>query len=384
MYYPYYHYLFQITPVSLINGLAAAALMIFIFHKILASRHLYPKYRIDFLGLMLFIILIRLVFPWEFFLTKTIRCENFLWTIYDFLRRPSIAGLSIFSIFGGIWILGSTLLLFRHIQTLVQLKKEALKIKKCARIFCLRDFIREDYFKNYTVVESNQVKRPMVQGFDDCIYVPEGFHKQDIIYSVLIHESVHLKRRHLYYKEMISLVCIVFWWFYPIYILEKDFELFLEMKTDITVSKLLKNEEYFTYAEDLVREAKKECRKHSSDKSAIAFNNSSQLYYRINYYLENQKHPKTQKALLYLFSALFLSTWLFIFEPIPTYERNLPANVGTADEYYIILYEDGTAQDVIRNNPMPRYKPDEKELNKMLQWNYPLTVIRVKDLKEPA
>lgn len=384
MYYPYYPYLLQITPVSLMNGLAAVAFMIFIFHKIVSSKHLYPKYRIDFLGLMLFLILLRLLLPWELFITKTIRCQNFLWTIYEFLQRPFIAGASILNLFALIWAAGILVLSIKHIKDIYVLKKTSQQIKEKGRIFCLSDFISESCFKNYRIVESPLVKRPMVQGFDNCIYVPQGFHKQDIIYSVLIHEAVHLKQKHLYFKELISLLTIVFWWFYPIYILEKDFELFIEMKTDISVSKLLKSEEYFSYAEDLVREAKKENDKQASKKLSIAFNNSSQLYYRINYYLENQNHPKTQKFFLYLFSALILSTWLFIFEPIPNYERNLPANVGTADEYYILIYEDGTCQDIIRDNPMPRYKPSEKEIQKMLQWNYPLTVIRVKDLKEPA
>lgn len=193
MYKPYYPYLFQITPVSLINGLIACALMIFIFHKIVSSKHLYPKYRIDFLGLMLFLIVLRLVFPWEFFLTKTIRCQNIVWNIYSALHEPLIGRLSLLQLFSLLWVVGILLLAIKHAKDLIRLKNTSQKIKENARLFCLSDFIRESCFKNYTIVESSQVSRPMVQGFDECIYVPENFHKQDVIYSVLIHEAVHLK-----------------------------------------------------------------------------------------------------------------------------------------------------------------------------------------------
>ena len=73
---------------SLLMTLIAASVLILLLHLILTGKKHYRLFRTDFLGILMIAVLLRILFPVEFFFTISIYSEHVMTAVRDFLLSP--------------------------------------------------------------------------------------------------------------------------------------------------------------------------------------------------------------------------------------------------------------------------------------------------------
>lgn len=109
----------------------------------------------------------------------------------------------------GIWIIGFLLcVLIKLLQRATikkRIKEECIGIHSCVSIG-----------RNNVNVLITENIGPMVYGIKPVIYVPKDFISSDIYNSILIHEKMHIVRKHYMLLLLIDLVSCIYW-FLPYY-----------------------------------------------------------------------------------------------------------------------------------------------------------------------
>ena len=62
----------------------------------------------------------------------------------------------------------------------------------------------------------------------------------------------HIKNKDILIKHLFNIISIIYWWFYPIYILKRQIDLFLEMRIDVTVNEKANVDEQKDYLNTLL------------------------------------------------------------------------------------------------------------------------------------
>ena len=120
-------------------------------------------------------------------------------------------------------------------------------------------------------------------------------------------------------KQIINILTIVYWWFYPVYILQKKIDLFIEVRVDEQLTKNMNTKERLSYASMLVKLQKnilnKDTLLYKHQTNFLIDDNSSILNYRVQYLLDESYSKKTSSVLILLLILLpFLSNSI-VFEP---------------------------------------------------------------------
>ena len=110
------------------------------------------------------------------------------------------------------------------------------------------------------VYRSDLVPSPMVIGFKKAIFLPETEFDHKELVNILEHELTHLRNKDIYIKNLINLLTIIYWWFPPIYVLQRQIDLFLEIRVDNKVTGNYSEKESLQYAQTLVSVQKKDMR----------------------------------------------------------------------------------------------------------------------------
>lgn len=336
----------SITITSMFIALMTSTFLILLLNYVLSNKRCYKKLRLDFLSILIFIIILRLCFPSEFFYTITIEAPFFMNPIITFFKLKVIKEITVFNILTIIWIIGCVHKLKQLYCQIKQTNHLFEYIKKSSNQMKISDFLPNYIDKDYPVFLTNLVPSPMVLLFKKAILVPNIKYTEIEISNILHHEATHLNQCDALIKRFIQILVILYWWFPLIYILEKQIDLFLEMRIDSKVSKKMTKKESLIYLKTLLSVKSKTLENNifpfSQISSFTIFENKNILKFRIEYFLEGNFKYKTKKSILFLLFILLISTNLVIFEP--SY-NNEPFLEGTyeADSFGHILHKkDGT------------------------------------------
>lgn len=159
----------------------------------------------------------------------------------------------------------------------------------------------------------------------------------------------HLKQHDILFKQVTSILTILYWWFPPIYWLQKCINFYIEVRADEKVTESLNPIDTLDYAETLINVQKKIQFADSiisNDISAYLIGESNSiLSYRVNYLLNKQIKQKTNKFLLFFLFLLPILTNSIIFEAYYENPKNLNDTLSEQDllnKNYLIQHKDGT------------------------------------------
>ncbi|MEE0474162.1 MAG: M56 family metallopeptidase, partial [Holdemanella biformis] len=154
---------------------------------------------------------------------------------------------------------------------------------------------------DYEIYQTSYINTPIVMGLRGIILIPEDLNKEEIDYA-LKHEITHIKHKDNLIKFTANLFKILFWWFIPIYIFNKQLDLYLELHADNKAIENLEEHKKLDYLNFLVKTQKQAIKSSTTVlNSNLSFNRKSNLNYRINAIL----NKKTR-------SAIFIVPILFI------------------------------------------------------------------------
>ena len=162
---------------SLLMTLIAASVLILLLHLILTGKKHYRLFRTDFLGILMIAVLLRILFPVEFFFTISIYSEHVMTAVRDFLLSPVTANLDVQGLLLLLWGCGSVIAALRYASVLWRTSLYIRELKRSSICTSVKDLLPDFQGKNYSVCLSAFINTPMVLGFDQTIFLP------DIAYS---------------------------------------------------------------------------------------------------------------------------------------------------------------------------------------------------------
>lgn len=299
--------------------------------------------------------IIRMLLPFEF--------PNYQYSIddpYIYVVISSIAKYINFSretlyIICGMWIIGIIIyccwLCKKYRKTLNMLEEFAVLDEEAQEILSSKI----DSSCKIPVHRTSAVSVPLITGLNHpVIYIPiEPYSDKEIEY-ILLHEYTHYKRKDLWKKFVLNLLCALVWWNPVIYVIRDEIVKLIEFNCDKSLSKKFEDFEVIDYLDTLVNAAKYNS-KFSKDLllftiEFVAVKNPQSIEQRIDLLMDNKEYKgkNLRKLFVILFAAVWMaSSYYFLWQPkydTPSGELwdETTSIVAGADNAYLEEQEDGT------------------------------------------
>ena len=254
-----------------------------------------------FFKLFLLIIFIKLCFPFETKLSILIPLDKIMNPLIDILQYKLFNQIYMYHFLLSVAVIGSIYQfaeLIKHIREcnyiIHEVKNNGIRIEN----------------PDYEIYQTSYINTPIVMGLRGIILIPEDLNKEEIDYA-LKHEITHIKHKDNLIKFTANLFKILFWWFIPIYIFNKQLDLYLELHADNKAIENLEEHKKLDYLNFLVKTQKQAIKSSTTVlNSNLSFNRKSNLNYRINAIL----NKKTRSAIFIvpiLFIMIFLNFLIF-------------------------------------------------------------------------
>lgn len=307
--------------------------MIFIFdfciHKQWNMNHIFFK-------LFLLIILIKLCFPFETKLSILIPLDKIMNPLINFLQYKLFNLIYVYHFLLFIAIIGSIYQFIEFIKHIKECKYIIYEVKKSGTLIENQD---------YEIYQTSYINTPMVVGLHGIILIPENLSEEETNYA-LKHEIAHIKHKDNLIKLIANVFKILFWWFIPIYILNKQLDLYLELHADNKAIENLEEEKKLNYLNFLVKTQKQTIKSSTTIlNSNLSFDRKSNLNYRINSIL-NKKNKSTIYVFPMLIAMLFLN--LLIITPYYTESNLTKGTYEISNSNAYILVNGGKKQLVVK------------------------------------
>lgn len=342
---------------SLFITLITVSILIFLFHFLITGKKSHALFRADFLTIILIAILMRIVFPVELFFTVTIPSTNLMTALHDALLFEILPPLTFMHILFIIWISGSVIMGVRYLLKMKRLHALSVYMQRNAAHHAISEYIQSD--KNYDLYISEVVSAPMVIGLRGAIYLPKADYSERELQYILSHEKQHLQNKDIWIKQFINVLIILYWWFPPLYILRKQIDLYLEMRTDSAVIKNMNKADYLEYIQTILDMQQKQAEaKPFYPNLSLCFidDNEVSLRYRVDFLLKGTPQSKTNRLFLMIAIMVPFLSNLIILEPSYINSPDLES-VYTFEEFqessYIIEHHDGTYTLVFDGEEIP-------------------------------
>lgn len=241
----------MITVYSLFWSIINCCLMAFVIFLLRTRTMLISKYGTAVLRFLILCCIIRILLPVEFPEHQYILADNFLysWIVKHFkiVLHPDFKSLLLtFLII--VWICGS---LFSGCRLL-------LKSRKVQKI--IRDNACVEFTRAKEILETIEpdcplpvrlcsgISVPVLAGYlHPTIYFPEYPYSDEELRYVLFHEHAHWKRKDIWKKLIMNIICILVWWNPAVYIIRRELSQLLEFRCDKTLAKDLDDFEIVGY-----------------------------------------------------------------------------------------------------------------------------------------
>lgn len=232
------HYSFSTVLMTILASNLLIILITFCFRK----KKLMLSIGYKLLAVFLILTLIRFLLPFEWPFTKTLFLPELISKYLFYFQHPFIQSdtiwISLWSIFGCIWIVGSIVSLYRHIKArmgsaryIAANSKDITLEEPVATILSDICGARRNPFR---VMIVPSLDTPQIFGiFSPRILVPDYIDlNSDSFRFTLQHESFHYFHHDLLIKEAVNLLCILYWWNPACRPFRKQVGLILEMHVD--------------------------------------------------------------------------------------------------------------------------------------------------------
>lgn len=241
----------MITIYSLFWSIINCCLMAFIIFLLRTRTTLISRYGTAVLSFLTVCCVIRILVPVEFPKHQYILADNFIysWIVkhFKFILLPEFRQ-TVLIVFIIIWILGSLFSIFR-------LMRKSARVQKVIRANACTDnptaakvLASIDADCKLPVRICSGISVPVLAGvFHPAIYFPDYPYTEQELRYVLLHEYTHWKRKDIWKKLAMNVICVLVWWNPAVYIIRKELTQLIEFHCDRTLVKNLSSEEIVDY-----------------------------------------------------------------------------------------------------------------------------------------
>lgn len=294
---------------------------------------------------------IRMLIPVEFPWTKIIFGGALYNRIYYFscIERNIGNYISVFDLLCLIWYSGTLLILSYYVIQYVKIaryfgKMPVQRNSKAAQIVDTS----WNGSKKPDILQTAAVKTPCCLGIlRKKIIIPDKPYTEEQLRFILLHECSHLKNNDILVKNLINILCALYWWNPCVYLLKRDLSQSLEIRCDLTAVKELDNQLKGDYLAVILSEYKDNLKTRNS--VGLHYDNPKLLLERFQL-VANERRVLVKKGniLAWVISiCLLLMSYSFIFqteyeaprEDIETEQNAYEVNTSNS---YLIKTDDGT------------------------------------------
>lgn len=327
--------------------------LVFRNHKILLNLGFHT------LNVILLIIFVRLLFPFELPVTTNIYLPYHLSNLVAMILGDNYSlygfSFSIWNIMIAIWIAGCIYKFYCYIQAnkrlfhLIRLYGADVTEDEPYASILKKICNREHCKKEIHIIKNPISQEPAVYRFQTYyIVLPDNLdlNLNEIEY-ILSHEIFHIIHHDLFIKNLVQIGCILYWWNPFCILFQKQIDLLLELQADQKAGSKTKKDT-INYLSCLVKVAGQiGDRQRQSNLAGISFTTESGILLnkRLTILMESdsrKKHTISQLVLLPV-CILILCSLLFIFEPYAISPEDAEGTFElTKENCYAVETSDGT------------------------------------------
>ncbi len=310
-----------ITRWSIINAILLGTIMILLFHFSVCKRKYIIGNAMKPYMAMLLLLFARIAIPIDsewFYVKKSTRM---LTRMNDVMSRDVINSLSCWDIAFFVWIAGAILAVAVWAINLYRDIHYSNKIRSVSERIPLRysEIAREIGIDSNRVYLSDFVDEVITIGIKDyMVVIPNVEYTDKDLYNIFSHEAAHILHKDILVKMLLHLFGCIMWWNPVVKLLERDYSILMEYRSDESVVKNCSYVEKISYVETMKKMAVIRAEYEHKYRRAAAFAISSQstLVSRAQRVLKNRASDKKKVAgILAAEFILFAMSYLVIVQP---------------------------------------------------------------------
>lgn len=328
-----------------------SSILILIFYVLRTKYQLIDICSVSGVIVLYLFCMIRMIIPVEFPWTKVIAGGTLYNRIYYFscIERNIGNHISVFDMLRLIWYSGTLLLLSYYVIQYVKMVRYfgGMSVQRNSKATQILDALWNSS-KKPDILQTAAVKTPCCFGIlRKKIMIPDKLYTEEQLRFILLHESSHLKNNDILVKNLINILCALYWWNPCVYLLKRDLSQSLEIRCDLTAVKGLDNQLKGDYLAVILSEYKDSLKTRNS--VGLHYDNPKLLLERFQL-VANERRVLVKKGniLAWIISGcLLLISYSFVFqtkyeaprEDIETEQNAYEVNINNS---YLIKTDDGT------------------------------------------
>ena len=294
------------------------------------KKDVFHKKEIVLLIFSFLLLVLRLVIPLEFPITYSVYVTDIYAEFCKVLRSTKISGIHIMTVFFAISLCGTVII------TIVKI----LRYKRFFRLLSHGEVIRYIDVKN---IFGKTIKIPIKQmKYIDEVFIigllnPVIIFPENLVGKeeyIIQHELEHFKNHDLWYKLLVDILCIIYWWNPFVYIMKRNVSDMLEVRTDFSVVENISKKDRIAYVNNILL--------YANEKSRVKVGlglNKSLSKVRV-YSVLNEKNKQKTKFNLIIILMIIVSFFLII-EPRETLDLNDGQFTLEGNDKYLVKSKGG-------------------------------------------
>ncbi|MDE6619863.1 MAG: M56 family metallopeptidase [Lachnospiraceae bacterium] len=328
-----------------------SSILILIFYVLRTKYQLIDICSVSGVIVLYLFCMIRMIIPVEFPWTKIVFGGELYNRIYYFscVERNIGNDISVFDLLCLLWYSGTFLIILRYVIQYVKIARffGGMPVQRNSNAAQIVDAVWNGS-KKPDIIQTAAVRTPCCFGIlRKKIIIPDKPYTEEQLRFILLHECSHLLNHDILVKNLINILCALYWWNPCVYLLKKDLSQSLEIRCDLTAVKELGHQLKGDYLAVILSEYKDSL--EDANSAGLHYDNPKLLLERFQLVADERRVlvKKGNIPAWVISGCLLFISYSFIFQteyeaPKEDIETEQDAYEINADNSYLIKTDDGT------------------------------------------
>lgn len=326
----------QISVFSVLMTILWSSFLIALFYFLRTKTELLHICSISTVILLYLFCAIRIALPIELPWTYVVSGGAVYNGIYSMFFLHKFGFIRLYELFLVIWLIGIAYHLLKHLIEHHNVMRYIHNIPKTESKEGKKILEELDKGNRIEVLKTSAIKSPCCIGiFRKRILLPNREYSKDELRYILLHEYAHLCNNDILLKELIMVLCWIYWWNPIVYLLKKELNQSIEIRCDLSVVGYLNENERADYL-DVMLDTFRESREANKYVGAVGLveNHSQSLVERFRIVADMGVMQKNRTNVFVAFIMILLLTVSYSFILQSSYETPISEIETDENTYY--------------------------------------------------
>lgn len=245
----------MVTFYSIIWTLINCILMSFVIFILRTHTNFLARYGTSVLSILTIFCIIRILFPVEFPEHQFIIADSYIYSTFYKLVQPIFSprlpdSLMIYVYL--LWACGTIFSILRLIKEFVSIQRVIRNTTCEVNSYALNILKSIDSSCGLPIYDCSGISVPVLAGyFKQGIYLPDYPYTDQELHYIILHEYTHWKRKDIWKKFIMNIICVLIWWNPAVYSIRKAVFDLIEFNCDKALTKNISEEDVVNYLDTL-------------------------------------------------------------------------------------------------------------------------------------